>query len=107
MKAEGQIKELNLICECLKWDNVIHKTFDCDKCNNKSCIVKRKIENKVNKTDNPIGCVNCDTCKGENCNLFKYRAENRAKEICEYFKEQEQYIDEESEEFGRLSIYNQ
>lgn len=50
--------------------------------------------------------MNCVTCRKEKCSLFKYRAENRAKEICDYFEKQEQYIDENSKEFGKMSIYN-
>lgn len=107
MRVEGQVKEINLVCECLKWSSVINKIFECEKCNNSSCVVKRKIEDKVNRTDNPIGCVNCNTCKNPNCSLYKYRVENRAKEMCEYFEEQEQYIDENSKDFGKLSIYSQ
>ena len=106
MRVEGQVKEINLVCECLKCNNLKRETFNCEKCNSSRCIVKRKIEDKVNRTDNPIGCVNCNTCKNPNCNLFKYRAENRAKEICEYFEEQEKYIDERSEDFGKMSIYS-
>lgn len=102
---EGQLKEINLVCECLKWDNVINKIFNCDECNNTRCVVKNQIKDKIKNTSNPIGCVNCNKCENENCNLFEHRAENRAKELCDYFKGQEQYINEENEEFGRLSIY--
>lgn len=106
MKTAGQIKVIELTCECLKGNNVRNITHDCENCRSNNCVVKRQIEDKVISKQNPIACVNCVACRKEKCSLFKYRAENRAKEICDYFEEQEQYIDENSKDFGRMSLYN-
>lgn len=106
MKTAGQLKEINITCECLRGNNIKNTTHNCKDCKNNNCVVKRQIEDKVVSKQNPIACVNCVTCRKEKCSLFKYRAENRAKEICDYFEEQEQYIDENSKDFGRMSLYN-
>ena len=106
LKVGKQMREVNVTCECLRGNNIKNTTHNCEKCNNNTCVVKRQIKDKVGSRSNPIACVNCVTCKKEKCSLFKYRAENRAKELCDYFEQQEQGIDENSKDFGKMSLYN-